>query len=230
TIFFNSPYQIIHWDIAPDWTGYYVIFTEEFYRQRWHQQRLTQRFSFLLHDYAAPIAVSKDEATNLYKVFTNLYFEHHNRSTHQEEIILHYINILLLKTAKLYYESNGNKKVSTNQRDNDLNIVGQFKTLVEVSFYPNKIYVEQSPHQVQFYADQLNIHPNHLNALVKRITEHSASDYIQNHLLNLAKAKLKNTSLSVKEIAYELYYNYPNHFSSFFKKQTGSSPNAYRKA
>ena len=32
TVFFNSPYQILHWDIAPDWKGYYVIFSEEFYQ------------------------------------------------------------------------------------------------------------------------------------------------------------------------------------------------------
>ncbi|MEO1436603.1 MAG: hypothetical protein AAFV80_13780, partial [Bacteroidota bacterium] len=30
TVFFNSPYQILYWDIAPDWEGYYIIFSEDF--------------------------------------------------------------------------------------------------------------------------------------------------------------------------------------------------------
>lgn len=230
TVFFNSPYQITHWDIAPDWKGYYIIFSEDFYRRFGQSKRLAQQFPFLLNDNTVPLNISDNEVKSFHQIFSNVYFEHHHIQAHQEEIILHFINVLLLKTARLYYKQKPHENDAKTQRDLDLNTVSRFKTLLETAFYPNKAYKENSPHQVQFYAEKLAIHPNHLNALVKRITEQSASELIQGHLLALAKSKLKNTSLSVKEIAYDLYFNYPNHFSTFFKKQTGKSPNAFRKS
>jgi AraC-like DNA-binding protein len=228
TIFFNSPYQVTSWDIVPDWVGYYIIFTEAFYRQDWHKKRITEQYPFLLNDHSSPMPIDAEESDILYKTFRSIYSEHHKQLAHREEIILHYINILLLKTARIYYKSAPKEKVTTHHRDHDLELVARFRTLVEISFYPNKSHGGQSPHQVQYYADLLNIHPNHLNALVRRITDHSASEFIQQHVINLAKSKLKNKVLTVKEIAYDLYFNYPNHFSSFFKKQAGISPNAYR--
>ncbi|MGD1840943.1 MAG: helix-turn-helix domain-containing protein [Thermonemataceae bacterium] len=227
TVFFNSPYQIVHWDIAPNWVGYYIIFSEEFYQQFSPKKSITQAFPFLLSDQTVPLAVTSEEAEDLYHLFNRIYFEHQSKQAHQEEIVLSFINILLFKTARLFYKQN-HQVITTQRRDQDLALVARFKTLLETAFYPNQVYETQSPHQVQFYADKLSLHPNHLNALVKRITSQSASDLIQRHLLSLAKSKLKNTPLSVKEIAYDLYFNYPNHFSTFFKKQTGQSPNAFR--
>lgn len=229
TVFFNSPYQILHWDIAPDWEGYYVIFSEDLLHQKEHSTQLTQRFPFLLNDNTYPLTPDESEKTELLRVFHNLYLEHQTGGAHQEDIIIHYIHILLLLTARLFYKYAPGGYSKTTQRDNDLSTVSRFKTLIETAFYPNQNYPQSSPHQVQFYAERLLLHPNHLNALVKRITTHAASDLIQQHLLSLAKSKLQNTQLSVKEIAYELYFNYPNHFSAFFKKNTGMTPNSYRK-
>ncbi|MDJ0645650.1 MAG: helix-turn-helix domain-containing protein, partial [Flavobacteriaceae bacterium] len=70
---------------------------------------------------------------------------------------------------------------------------------------------------------------NHLNAIVKQITGHTAKKHIQNHLLQLAKSRLLQTEMSVKEIAYSLHFDAPNNFNSFFKKQTGQTPSTFRK-
>ena len=72
------------------------------------------------------------------------------------------------------------------------------------------------------------MHPNHLNAVVKEITGLTALTFIHNHLLQLAKSYLAQTDLSVKEVAYTLYFESPNNFSSFFKKRTGFTPLQYR--
>ena len=229
TIFFNSPYQIIHWNIAPDWKGYYIMFTEDFYRRAGSQKRITEQYPFLLSDNTFPLSVAPDQAELFYKTFADIYFEHQSRLPHQEDIIFHYVNILLLKTARLYYKHPKSENYTTEQRDSDLTIVSRFKTLIETSFYPHQVYKQLTPHQVQFYAEKMNLHPNHLNAVVKRITDSPASKLIQQHVLSLAKSKLQSTDASVKEIAYGLYFSYPNHFSTFIKKQAGMTPTAYRK-
>jgi len=129
---------------------------------------------------------------------------------------------------RLYYKLKPNIRITQNQRTQDLNIVSRFKTLLELSFQPGMVYTKLFPHQVQFYAHKLNLHPNHFNAIVKRITESSASEHIYRHIMALAKSLLSNTDKSVKEIAFELYYDYPNHFSKFFKDNLGITPNQFR--
>ncbi|MEM9837494.1 MAG: hypothetical protein AAF828_13385, partial [Bacteroidota bacterium] len=65
-VFFNSPYQILSWDIPPDWRGVYVIFSEDFYREnivpgQQNVQRLTHQFPFLLMDNTVPLPVGDSE-------------------------------------------------------------------------------------------------------------------------------------------------------------------------
>ncbi|TRX60646.1 helix-turn-helix domain-containing protein [Fulvivirga sp. M361] len=226
TVFFNSPYQILHWDIAPDWKGFYVIFSEEFYAKK--QKRLTEEFSYLLVDNTIPLELSREQANAFLSTFQDIYSEFHADLHGNKEIIQSYLDILLRKVSRLFSDKAKTHALTYGQRDNDLNLVSRFKALIETSFYPDQDLQNASPHQVQFYANVLHIHPNHLNAVVKRITSHSASELIQKHVMALAKSKLRNSDKSVKEIAYELHYAYPNHFTHFFKKQVGITPVAFR--
>ncbi len=229
TVFFNSPYQIIHWDIAPDWEGYYIIFSEDFYRES-IEKRLTEVFPFLLVDNTVPLELHDDQAGIFLSTFQEMMLEFGLNENSSRMIIRHYTHILLHKVSRLFHSVAKEDKLSQQHRDNDLELVSRFKTLIEISFYPDQLFSSGEPHQVQFYADKLNVHPNHLNAIVKRITDSPASVHVQKHVLALAKSKLENTTKSVKEIAYELYYGYPNHFANFFKKQTGNTPLDFRKS
>ncbi len=230
TIFFNSPYQILQWDIAPDWDGYYIIFSEDFYREDNSQKRITEQFPFLLIDNTIPMDISEEDAQLFSKVFEDIYKEHHSNHASSKAIIRHYVYIALLKTSRLFDYSKSKIEVTTSQRSHDLAIVSRFNTLLELAFHPGQMYAQTLPSQVQFYANKLNLHPNHFNAIVKRITDSTASEIIYNHILNLAKSKLANTTMSVKEIAFELYYNYPNHFANFFKSRMQMTPSQYRKS
>lgn len=229
TVFFNSPYQILSWDIAPDWEGYYIIFSEAFYRQPHHYRRITERFPFLLIDNAIPFPVDQEEARLFLRTFEDIYAEHRSSTLHSVFIIRHSVDILLHKVDRLFRNKAPQRAVSYQQRRLDLDLVSRFKTLLELSFQPGQTYEAETPHQVQFYARRLSLHPNHLNAVIKRITERSASEHIKQHVLTLSTSLLANTSLSVKEIAFQLYYDYPNHFSNFFKKQSGQTPGQYRR-
>ena len=46
--------------------------------------------------------------------------------------------------------------------------------------------------------------------------------------MDLAKEKIFDTSKSVSEIAYELGFKYPQHFTRLFKQKVGLTPNEYR--
>ena len=106
----------------------------------------------------------------------------------------------------------------------------RYQTLIQTSFYPDTVSETFSNlHSTSYYAQKLNVHPNHLNAVVKGITGKTALHQIHHHILQLAKSRLAQTQKSIKEIAYDLYFDSPNNFSAFFKKNTGSTPGSYRK-
>ena len=74
------------------------------------------------------------------------------------------------------------------------------------------------------FARQLNIHINHLNKALKEITGDTTSAIIGKRVVQEAKVLLKTTSWSINEIAWSLGFEEPNHFSSFFKRNTGLTP------
>ena len=84
-------------------------------------------------------------------------------------------------------------------------------------------------HSPSYYAKKLHVHPNSLNATVKRYLDQSAKATIDSKLISESQYLLNQTTLSVKEIAYELGFHSPSHFFRFFKRHTNQSPAEYRR-
>ncbi len=81
---------------------------------------------------------------------------------------------------------------------------------------------------VGYCADQLNLSANYFGDLIKKETGKSPQEYIQLKTMDIAKEKIFDTTKSVSEIAYELGFKYPQHFTRSFKQHVGYSPNEYR--
>jgi AraC-like DNA-binding protein len=70
--------------------------------------------------------------------------------------------------------------------------------------------------------------PTYFDDLIKKETGKSAQEHIQLKVLAIAKEKIFDRSKTLSEIAYELGFKHPQHFSRMFKNDTGYTPNAYR--
>ena len=70
--------------------------------------------------------------------------------------------------------------------------------------------------------------PNYFGDLIKKETGKTAKDHIQAKIINLAKERLFSQDKSISQIAYELGFQYPQHFSRLFKKHVGYTPNEYK--
>ena len=64
--------------------------------------------------------------------------------------------------------------------------------------------------------------------LVKKETGKTAQEYIQNKIIDLAKEMIIGSGKTVSQIAYELGYQYSQHFNRVFKKNVGYTPSEYR--
>ena len=63
---------------------------------------------------------------------------------------------------------------------------------------------------------------------IKKETGKTAQEYIQCRIIELAKERILEGSQTVSQIAYELGFQYPQHFSRLFKKHVGYTPNEYK--
>lgn len=126
----------------------------------------------------------------------------------------------LLKTLLIYCDSKCNIRIDRENKSGNILLVTKFKELVDQ-------HVE-SKHKVSDYAAMMNISPKYLNQVVKEVMGVTAKTVIQEQLTIRARRELKFTNESIKEIAFKLGFSEPFHFSSYFKKQTGTSPSNFR--
>ena len=78
------------------------------------------------------------------------------------------------------------------------------------------------------YADNLSVHVNHLNKVLKEATGKTTTEIIASRITQEAKILLKQTDWNISEIAIGLGFDEVAHFSNFFKKQTKLSPLLFR--
>jgi AraC-like DNA-binding protein len=81
---------------------------------------------------------------------------------------------------------------------------------------------------VKYCAENIHLSANYLGDLIKKETGKSPQEHIQLKLMILAKEKIFDRTRTVSEIAYELGFKHPQHFSRLFKNETGYTPNQFR--
>lgn len=94
-------------------------------------------------------------------------------------------------------------------------------------FHSEKPLVMGFP-SVSFCAGELKLSPNYFGDLVKKNTGKTALEYIQLKLIEEAKERIFQPDKTISEVAVELGFRYPQHFTRLFKQKTGMSPNEYR--
>ncbi|MES2649026.1 MAG: AraC family transcriptional regulator [Bacteroidota bacterium] len=82
---------------------------------------------------------------------------------------------------------------------------------------------------VKDYAGLMHLSNYQLNAITKKLLGQSASALIDEQIMLEAKRWLLATSMQVNQIADHLGYADVSYFTRFFKKQTGFSPEVFRK-
>lgn len=81
---------------------------------------------------------------------------------------------------------------------------------------------------VQYISSQLNVSPNYLSDMLRKLTGQNTQQHIQNKLIEKAKEILTTTSLSVSEMAYQPGFEFPQSFNKLFKSKTNVLPLEFR--
>lgn len=82
--------------------------------------------------------------------------------------------------------------------------------------------------RVSWYAQQLAITPKYLSETVKQISRQTPSEWIDSYVILELRVALRNSNLSVKEIASQMHFPSQSFMGKYFKEHTGMSPKEFR--
>ncbi len=209
-VFFLRPGQVHQLTMKKGSRGFLLQFTSDFYAATSKPMQLLQQVCFKLSSSTYP---------KINTLLTALFTEYQRRPIHFEDVIKSYLAILFTELARSVKAPSDSTPSTTSRTDPQR--YHQLIELVESNYAMHK--------NAEFYADQLHFTVYQLNALTRQAVGKTCSTLLQERVLLEAKRLLLATSLQVNEIAYQLGFEDPSYFIRFFRKHTGSTPDAFRK-
>ena len=200
--------------VSPESKGYVLVFNLDFFLQQGFPYRQLNKKKVLKRSVRPYLVLNRQQDQAVVEIFENILIEHENRPAIHEEMIALKILELLILCDRFF--------VLDEQRSGNLIFD---RTMDACSLLHEKNLQQRS---VQWFANMLHTHPNHLNYIAKKITGFTAKQIIDDRIVLEAQYLLANTSLSVKEIAYELGFKNSDYFITYFKRHTKQSPNNFR--
>jgi len=221
---FTKPNQVLYKEskiVEPNAKGWILFFHPDLIRKSELGKNIDE-YSFFSYEVHEALHLSDEEQKTLTDLIRKIEQEYNqNIDKHSQKLIVSNIE-LLLDYCNRYYDRQFYVRTNHNQ-----DLVSKFESLLKNYFNSEKPSTLGIP-SVKYCGEQMNMSPNYLSDLLKKETGKNAKDHIYYHLTNQAKNKLLGTTLSISEIAYDLGFDYPQHFSKLFKRQTGMSPAQYR--
>ena len=146
---------------------------------------------------------------------------HHSIDRMSKRLIANNIE-LLLNYCLRFYERQFITRENVNR-----DILSRLDSLLDRYFSGETAAVRGFP-TVKHCAERLCLSSNYFGDLVKKETGRSAQEYIQNKAVEVAKERVLAPGKTISQVAYELGFQYPAHFTRLFKRVTGLTPNEYR--
>ncbi|MFB6456646.1 helix-turn-helix domain-containing protein [Chitinophaga sp. Hz27] len=181
-----------------------------------------QDYSFFSYDVNEALHLSEQERQIVLDCFQKIQYElQHAIDKHSKKLIVSNIELFLNYCIRFY-----DRQFITRDNSNR-GILEKFEGLLIDYFNSDKPSNIGLP-TVAWCARELHFSANYFGDLIKKETGVSAQEYIQSKVIELAKERIFDLDKSVSQVAYELGFRYPQHFTRLFKQRVGSTPNAYR--
>jgi AraC family transcriptional regulator, transcriptional activator of pobA len=222
---FMNPMIPYSWEPLTDHqAGYFCLFTEDFIDAHLKNGGLAQSPLFKAGGNHV-FFPDKEKIVFLQQMFENMIREMQAGYAHKYDLLRSYVQIIMHEALKMQAPETYYQAGNAGQRISEL-----FLELLERQFPIDP------PHQVirfknaNEFAEQLSVHTNHLNRALKETTGKTTTEWIAGKITQEAKALILHSNCDIAEIGYCLGFEHASNFNIFFKKQTGQTPNQFRKA
>ena len=212
-IYLDTPNKTFEWDVCDALSGYGIYVSAELLEPH------VKQYSFMGYSSHEALFLTPEEKVLMQDLFEKAYAEY-QKEGFAKPVLVSYA-ALILSYVKLFYERQFQSRAVLYHR-----VVADFYAQLEQYFQPENDISELPT--VAYFADKANLSTNYFGDLIKSFTGQSPQGHIQQHVVQLAKARLRHSDATVSEIAYALGFEYPTYFTRFFKKETGITPTVFR--
>jgi AraC-like DNA-binding protein len=224
TILFIHPNDIISWrNLSEEYGGYYILFKRSFVGAYPHLKSVIDKFGLFSDKSKCVIRLLDNEVVNIIGLFVRMKEEENENGDYSGDAMQAYLQLLMIECMKV---ARFPKPDSVTE---DFSHIHHFFNLLEKETsninYTTPIRIKTAKE----FALDLSVHPNYLNALLKKHTGQNASTHIRNRILEEAKVLLVQTDWSLNDISYSIGFSDHPNFTLFFKKNTGTTPVDFRK-
>lgn len=226
TLVFMKPGQVVsfnqdHHEESPSAGGWTLFFHPDLIRKSQLGMQIDD-YSFFSYDVNEALHLSDEEKETIAEIRDKIITEYSNNiDKHSQKLIIANIELMLDYCTRFY-----DRQFYTRENLNK-DLITKFENLLK-DYYNNGKAIETGVPSVKYCGAELNMSSNYLSDLLKKETGKNAQEHIHHFVVDRAKTLLLNSTDSVSQVAYELGFDYPQHFSKVFKKKTGVSPAEYR--
>ncbi|KIQ14812.1 transcriptional regulator [Flavobacterium sp. MEB061] len=184
--------------------------------------KIINDYNFFSYQMNEALHLSDKERHIIIDCFAKIQFElQQTIDKHSKKLISANIELLINYCERFY-----DRQFITRDYSNK-SILERFEQLIIDYFNSDKPQSLGLP-SVGYCAEKLNLSANYFGDLIKKETGISAQEHIQSKIIQIAKEKIFEFDRSISEIAFNLGFKYPQHFTRLFKQKTGMSPMEYR--
>ena len=223
TVVCFAPGQVADLEMLPDIqpAAHGLLFHPDLIRGTALGQEI-RRYTFFSYETNEALHLSEEERRTvmdcLHKIEAEL---EHAIDKHSRRLITANIG-LLLDYCMRFYERQFTTRCEVNK-----DIVARFEQLLD-DYFDGEAPQQEGLPSVKYFADKVCLSANYFGDMIRRQTGQTASEYIQNKLIDRAKEALLSSDKTMSQIAYDLGFQYPQHFSRMFKRIAGCTPNEFR--
>lgn len=187
-----------------------------------HLGKNISQYKFFDYQTHEALHLSDDERKMVLDIFAKIEFELKQPiDKHSKKLIASNIELFLDYCQRFYDRQFITRDVAHKS------ILEKFEGLLNSYFASDKPHIIGLP-SVAYFADELHLSANYFGDLIKKETGQTAKEYIQNKTIEVAKNKVFEGDKTVNEIAYELGFKYPQHFTRLFKEKVGYTPSEFK--
>lgn len=200
--------------------GYYCIFNQHFF----HQFGNLNQYAVFQPNGNHVFELTDEHVETVRVIYKKMFEEIKSDYVHKYDVLRNLVFELLHFAMKTQPATDFNQQpINASQRISTI-----FLELLERQFPIDEDHPSVNLRSASEFANQLNVHVNHLNRAVKETTQKTTTQIIAERVLQESKILLKHSHWNVAEIAYALGFNEVTHFNNFFKKHTQGSPSQFR--
>jgi AraC-like DNA-binding protein len=184
--------------------------------------RKIKDYTFLDYGEREALHVSQAERTVIMSLMDQIEAEmQHAIDKHSQTLITDTIALLMDYCLRFY-----DRQFITRHKQNST-VFTAFQRQLKDYFESGQPAIKGLP-SVAYFADKAHLSTGYFGDLISKETGTTAQRYIQDAVIERSKHMLLESNRSVSEIAYELGFEYPQHFTRLFKSRTGMTPNEFR--